>query len=84
MYPDPSLKGKLMRLLQKLRSDKRRFLGILLIVLGLALGAASRAAGGNPLQDFIAGLRMGFSVGVLLVGLLVTLLSYTKNKGEKS
>ena len=84
MNQDQPFKGKAMRLFQKLKSDKKRFTGILLIVLGIALGVVSRAAGGNPYQDFTAGILMGLSAGVLLIGILVTLLSCLKNREGKS
>ena len=84
MNQDRFFKEKAMRIFQKLKSDKKRFTGILLIALGIALGVVSRATGGNPFQDFTAGILMGLSVGVLLIGILVTLLSCIKNMEGKS
>lgn len=74
------LKEKALRIFKKLKSDKKRFVGVLLIVLGVILGAVSRVAGGSPFQDFTAGILMGLSAGILIVGLLMTLLTCLKNK----
>ena len=84
MNQDKPFKEKLILVFQKLKNDKRRSLGILLIVLGIAFGVVSRAVGGNPFQNFTAGILMGLSAGVLLVGILLTLLSRHKNKAGKS
>ena len=43
-------KKKAVRLFQKLRSNKNRFSGILLIVLGVVLGIAARGTGGSPVS----------------------------------
>ena len=60
------------RIGQKLRSSRKRYFGVLLILLGIALGIVSRAAGGSPFQDF--------ATGILLVGILAILLSFTRRK----
>ena len=71
---------------QKLRSSRKRYFGVLLILLpllilfGIALGIVSRAAGGSPFQDFATGILMGLSAGVLLVGILAVLLSFIRRK----
>ena len=80
MNQDQPFKEKAVRLFQKLKSDNKRFTGVLLIVLGIILGVVSRAAGGSPFQDFTAGILMGLSAGILIVGLLMTLLTCLKNK----
>ena len=68
------------RIGQKLRSSRKRYFGVLLILLGIVLGIVSRAAGGSPSQDFTSGILMGLSAGVLLVGILAVLLSFTRRK----
>lgn len=83
MDQDQPLKEKAVRLFQKLKSDKKRFTGLLLILLSIVLGVVSVTAGGTPFQDFTSGVLMGLSVGILLVGILV-LLSCLKNKEENS
>ena len=78
------MKEKALRIFKKLKSDKKRFVGVLLIVLGVILGAVSRVAGESPFQDFTAGILMGLSAGILIVGLLITLLTCLKNKEKIS
>lgn len=63
-------KKRAARLFQKLRSNKNRFSGILLIMLGVMLGIAARGTGGSPFQDFTSGILLGLSAGSLLVGIL--------------
>ena len=65
---------------QKLRSSQKRYFGVLLILLGIVLGIVSRAVGGSPFQDFTTGILLGLSTGVLLVGILAVLLSFTRRK----
>ena len=67
-------KKKAVRLFQKLRSNKNRFSGILLIVLGVVLGIAARGTGGSPFQDFTSGILLGLPAGSLLVGILAALV----------
>ena len=71
---------KTVRICQKLKSNRKRAVGILLIVLGVILGVVSRAAVGAGFQDFVSGILMGLSAGVLLVGILATLISFFKSK----
>ena len=66
--------------LQKLMSSRKRYFGVLLILLGVALGIVSRTAGGSPFQDFATGILMGLSAGILLVGILAILLSFIRRK----
>ncbi len=80
MNPNQSFEEKILQLFQKFKSDNKRFTGSLLIALGIILGVVSRAAGGNSFQDFTAGILMGLSIGILLVGILVTLLSILRKK----
>ena len=68
------------RIRQKLRSSRKRCIGVLLILLGIVLGIVSRAAGGSPSQDFTSGILMGLSAGILLVGILAVLLSFIRRR----
>ena len=68
------------RIGQKLRSSRKRYFGVLLILLGIVLGIVSRAAGGSPSQDFTSGVLMGLSAGILLVGILAVLLSFIRRQ----
>lgn len=82
MGNESSCKEKAVRLVRRLKSDRRRAAGILLIGPGAVLGVVARAAGGSPFQDFTSGVLMGLSAGMLLVGILVTLLSVLKGKAS--
>ena len=64
---------------KKIRDNKTRSVGILLIILGVALGVISRVTSGSDFQDFTAGVMMGLSVGILLVGIIATLISFIRN-----
>ena len=80
MKQNGSFQETLARIGQKLRSSRKRYFGVLLILLGIVLGIVSRAAGGSPLQDFATGILMGLSAGILLVGILAILLSFIRRK----
>lgn len=64
---------------KKIRDNKTRSVGILLIILGVALGVISRVTSGSGFQDFTAGVMTGLSVGILLVGIIATLISFIRN-----
>ena len=74
MKENRSFQETIARIGQKLRSSRKRYIGVLLILLGIVLGIVSRAAGGSPFQDFTTGILMGLSTGILLVGLPVSCL----------
>ena len=80
MKQNGSFQETIARIGQKLRSSRKRYFGVLLILLGIALGIVSRPAGGSPVQDFATGILMGLSAGILLVGILAILLSFTRRK----
>ena len=80
MEENRSFQETIARIRQKLRSSRKRYFGVLLILLGVALGIVSRTAGGSPFQDFATGILMGLSAGVLLVGILAVLLSFIRRK----
>ena len=80
MKQNGSFQETIARIGQKLRSSRKRYFGVLLILLGVALGIVSRTAGGSPSQDFTSGILMGLSAGVLLVGILAVLLPFTRRK----
>ncbi len=66
---------------KKIKDNKTRTVGILLIILGVALGVISRVTSGSGFQDFTAGVMTGLSVGILLVGIIATLISFIKKRG---
>ena len=80
MKGNRSFQETIARIGQKLRSSRKRYFGVLLILLGIVLGIVSRAVGGSPFQDFATGILMGLSAGVLLVGILAVLLSFIRRK----
>ena len=80
MKQNDSFQETIARIGQKLRISRKRYFGVLLILLGIALDIVSRAAGGSPSQDFISGILMGLSAGILLVGILAVLLSFTRRR----
>ena len=80
MKGNRSFQEAIARIRQKLRSSRKRCIGVLLILLGIVLGIVSRAAGGSPSQDFTSGILMGLSAGILLVGILAVLLSFIRRR----
>ena len=80
MKQNGSFQETIARIGQKLRSSRKRYFGVLLILLGVALGIISRAAGGSPSRDFTSGILMGLSAGILLVGILAVLLSFIRRR----
>ena len=80
MKENRSFQETIARIGQKLRSSRKRYFGVLLILLGIVLGIVSRAVGGSPFQDFTTGILMGLSTGILLVGILAVLLSFIRRQ----
>lgn len=80
MKQNGSFQETIARIGQRIKSSRKRYFGVLLILLGVALGIISRAAGGSPSQDFTSGILMGLSAGILLVGILAVLLSFIRKR----
>ncbi|MFQ7398451.1 MAG: hypothetical protein ACLRNW_11680 [Neglectibacter sp.] len=80
MKQNGSFQETIARIGQRIKSSRKRYFGVLLILLGVALGIVSRAAGGSPSQDFTSGILMGLSAGILLVGILAVLLSFIRRR----
>ena len=80
MKQNGSSQETIARIGQRIKSSRKRYFGVLLILLGVALGIISRAAGGSPSQDFTSGILMGLSAGILLVGILAVLLSFIRRR----
>lgn len=80
MKQNGSFQETIARIGQRIKSSRKRYFGVLLILLGVALGIVSRAAGGSPFQDFTSGILMGLSAGILLVGILAVLLSFIRRR----
>ena len=80
MKQNGSFQETIARIGQRIKSSRKRYFGVLLILLGVALGIVSRTAGGSPFQDFATGILMGLSAGILLVGILAVLLSFIRRR----
>ena len=63
---------------QALESQRETLVGILLIVIGMALGAMSFTLGGSDVKDFFSGLMMGLSCATMLVGVFAAVKSIAK------
>ena len=55
--------------IQVLEKEKNILYSLILVVFGIACGAVSKTTGGTDVQDFVSGILMGISVGVILVGI---------------
>lgn len=80
MKQNGSFQETIARIGQRIKSSRKRYFGVLLILLGIVLGIVSREAGGSPSQDFTSGILMGLSAGILLVGILAVLLSFIRRR----
>ena len=76
-YDDEQILDLLKRT-QALESQRETLVGILLIVMGMALGAVSFTLGGSDVKDFFSGLMMGLSCATMLVGVFVAVRSIAK------
>ena len=76
-YDDEQILDLLKRT-QALESQRETLVGILLIVMGMALGAMSFTLGGSDVKDFFSGLMMGLSCTTMLVGVFVAVRSIAK------
>lgn len=68
----------LLKRTQALESQRETLVGILLIVMGMALGAMSFTLGGSDVKDFFSGLMMGLSCATMLFGVFVAVRSIAK------
>ncbi len=68
----------LLRRTQELEKQKNLLYGIMLFVMGIALGALSHTIGGSDFKDFVSGLLLGLSIGEMLVGIYIVGKSLTE------
>lgn len=68
----------MLRRIQRLEKQKMSFLGILLVVMGIALLAISQLLGGTDFRDFLSGFMEGVSVGTILSGVFIIARSFAK------
>lgn len=73
---------KIIQLVRRIKIPKERLSGIILIILGVALGVVSKTFGDSAFQDFTSGVSLGLSVGILISGIVMILLSFCK-KGKR-
>ena len=66
--------------IQHLERQRQLFIGVILIVMGIALQALSQNTGGTSFKDFVSGLMLGISVGEILAGLYIAGRSLIKNE----
>ena len=56
---------------QALESQRTTLGGVILIVLGIAICALSFSFGGSDVKDFVSGVMLGISCGVMLAGVYI-------------
>lgn len=61
---------ELLRRTQELEKQKSILYGLVLIVMGIALMAASHLIGGSAFREFLSGTLLGISVGTILLGVI--------------
>ena len=68
----------LLRRTKNLENQRTSLYGIVLLLMGVAMLALHYNLGGSDWKDFISGVLLGISVGVMLVGIYVTMLGFSK------
>lgn len=74
---NPELLEALQRI-QKLEKERQLLFGLVLIIMGMALSALSQLTGGSDFKDFLSGVMMGLSIGVMLTGVYTTARTFAK------
>ncbi len=64
--------------IQRLEKEKQTMFGFLLIIMGISMSAVSQLTGGTDFKDFISGVILGLSIGIMLVGIYMTAQSIAK------
>ena len=78
-YDDQQTLEMLARI-QHLERQRQTFIGVILIVMGIALQALSQNTGGTSFNDFVSGLMLGISVEIILTGLYIAGRSLIRNE----
>lgn len=68
----------MLKRIQKLEIQKTNILGILLMIMGIAIYCMSQFVGGTNFQDFISGFLLGMSIVQMLVGIFITVSTFSK------
>lgn len=79
VFEDMQLLDMLERI-QCMERQKLLLFGMVLISVGIAVCAVSRLFGGSQIQDFVAGVLLGLSVGQMLIGIYIVASMFRKNK----
>lgn len=69
---------ELLRRTQELERQKNTLFGVILITMGMAMLALSEVIGGSTVRDFISGMFLGMSIGVMLIGVFVAAYNWHK------
>lgn len=69
---------ELIRRTQELERQKNTLFGVILITMGMAMLALSQVLGGSVVRDFISGMFLGMSIGVMLIGVFVAAYNWHK------
>jgi len=56
--------------------------GIMLFLVGLMVNNFSTLLGGNEAGDFLSGLMGGISIGIMILGIYVTVKSFFKKRDD--
>ncbi len=75
---DPAQMLELIRKTQELEAQKNVIYSLLLVVLGIAMLAASHTIGGSTVRDFLSGAMLGLSVGVMMLGVVLIVVHLVK------
>ena len=65
---------------QNLENQRTSLYGIILFVMGIALVSLHFVFGGSPFLDFLSGTLLGLAVGIMLVGVYVTVRGLVKQQ----
>lgn len=68
----------LIRNMQMLERQKNTLYGIILILVGIVTLSMSNDFGGTNVQDFMSGVLLGISVGIMLIGVYIVGTSLAK------
>lgn len=64
--------------IQKLEKERQLLFGLVFIIMGMALSALSQLTGGSDFKDFLSGVMMGLSIGVMLAGVFTAAKTFAK------
>ena len=72
-----SFKARIFHFFQVCKKNSQLSLSVFLILLAILLAFLSRSSiGGSSFSEFVSGLMMGLSVGILLMGILLAFIFF--------